>query len=135
MKSEQRGDLVVEDPNSESNGATPQGGESRMRGPKRLRLHRLPVSVPITFSGGYIFGQGSVLNLSDRGCLVDFITKRVPSGASLTLNLDLPGRQGAIKVDQAVVCWNKGQSFGVEFVGITPQDAARLYRFLLSVRR
>ncbi len=137
MKSEQRSKLVmmVEEEHTEPNETTPQGGESRMPGASRLRLRRLPVSVQISFSSENIFGQGTVTNLSERGCLVDFISKRVPSGASLTLQLDLPGRQGSIKVDQAVVCWTKGQRFGVQFVGITPQDAGCLHRFLISVRR
>lgn len=137
MKSAQRSGLLmmVEDDQTEVTETPPQGGESGMPGATRLRLRRLPVCVPVSFSGEYLFGQGSVSNLSERGCLVDFISQRVPSGASLTLQLDLPVRQGSIKVDQAVVCWTKGQSFGVQFVGITPQDAGCLHRFLSSVRR
>ncbi len=96
----------------------------------KLRFRRLPVRCPITFSGDYIFGKGTVINVSEGGWKVQSHHTRVPKGAYLTLQISLPNEDTPIKVDEAVVRWSKGREFGLEFVRMQPEEQARLRRFI-----
>ena len=95
-----------------------------------LRFHRLRVRCPITFSGDYVFGEGTVINISDRGWRVKSHRTRVPKVAHLTLQVTLPDHEAPMKVDLAAVQWSKGREFGLVFLHMQSEELARLRRFL-----
>ncbi len=96
----------------------------------KLRFPRLPVRCPITFSGDHIFGEGTVINISDRGGRVKSHNTRVPNGAHLTLQVSLPNHEAPMKVDLAVVQRSRGLEFGLLFLQMQAEESLRLRRFL-----
>ena len=96
----------------------------------KLRYRRFPIRCPVTFSGDYIFGEGTVMNISQGGWKVQSSNTRIPLGAYLTLQVTLPNQDAPIKVDQAVVRWAQGGEFGLEYLRMQPQEQARLSRFI-----
>ena len=96
----------------------------------KLRFPRLRVRCPITFSGDYIFGEGTVINISDRGWRVKSHKTRVPKGAHLTLQVSLLNHEAPMKVDLAAVQWSRGLEFGLVFLQMQAEESLRLRRFL-----
>ncbi len=88
---------------------------------------------PITFSGDYIVGEGTVSHISDRGWRVKSHHTRVPQGAQLTLQVSLPDHEAPMKVELAAVQWTKGQEFGVVLLRMQSAELARLRRFLVTL--
>ncbi len=101
----------------------------------KLRFPRLRVRCPITFSGDYDFGEGTVINISDRGGRVKSHKARVPKGTHLTLQVSLPNHEAPIKVDLAVVQWSKGLEFGLVFLQMQAEESLRLRRFVSTLER
>ncbi len=95
-----------------------------------LRFPRLRVRCPITFSGDYIFGEGTVITISDRGWRVKSHKTRVPKGAHLTLQVSLPDHEAPLKVELAAVQWSRGREFGLVFLRMQSVELACLRRFL-----
>ncbi len=96
----------------------------------KVRFPRLRARCPITFSGDYDFGEGTVINISDRGCRVKSHNTRVPKGAHLTLQVSLSNHEAPIKVDLAVVQWSRGLEFGLVFLQMQAEESLRLRGFL-----
>ncbi len=96
----------------------------------KVRFPRLRVRCPITFSGDYDFGEGTVINISDRGGRVKSHKARVPKGTHLTLQVSLPNHEAAMKVDLAAVQWSRGLEFGLVFLQMQAEESLRLRRFL-----
>ncbi len=101
----------------------------------KVRFPRLRVRCPITFSGDYDFGEGTVINISDRGGRVKSHKARVPKGTHLTLQVSLPNHEAPIKVDLAVVQWSKGLEFGLVFLQMQAEESLRLRRFVSTLER
>ncbi len=100
-----------------------------------LRFPRLRVRCPITFSGDYIFGEGTVTNISDRGWRVKSHNTRVPKGVHLTLQVSLPDHEAPMKVELAAVQWSKGRELGLVLLRMQSAELARLRRFIDSFDR
>ncbi len=96
----------------------------------KLRFPRLRVRCPITFSGDYNFGEGTVINISDRGGRVKSHNTRVPKGTHLTLQVSLSNHEAPMKVDLAAVQWSRGLEFGLVFLQMQAEESLRLRRFL-----
>lgn len=73
--------------------------------------------------------SGTALDLSIRGCRVQSFIPVIP-GLRLTLSIVVPEPESAIEVEQAVVRWNSGQEFGLEFASIAPEQLEKLARVL-----
>jgi len=101
----------------------------------KVRFPRLRARCPITFSGDYDFGEGTVINISDRGCRVKSHNTRVPKGAHLTLQVSLSNHEAPIKVDLAVVQWSRGLEFGLVFLQMQAEESLRLRRFVSTLER
>jgi hypothetical protein len=99
-----------------------QIGESRSS-------ERIALQCSIVLASGIQVGEGQVLNMSDRGCLVESSVS-VKAGDYLQLRFSLHESQPSMHVSQAVVCWAEGFRFGVEFLGMEEKDRTRLNRFL-----
>jgi hypothetical protein len=92
---------------------------------------RVPIQCSIVLASGIQVGEGQVLNMSDRGCLVESSVS-VKAGDYLQLRLSLPESEPSMRVSRAAVCWAQGFRFGVEFLGMEEKDRARLNRFVTT---
>lgn len=92
-----------------------------------LRRHpRFSVRFRSAFSSANIVdGEGSVLDLSLRGCRVFSLAELQP-GTTLQLRINVSDEEPPLRVDQAVVRWCRSKHFGVEFVTLQPEEWARL---------
>ena len=79
-----------------------------------------------------IGGEGSVVDLSIRGCRVASLTDVQP-GASLDVRIETDDHQPPIKIQQAVVRWSRAKEFGLEFVTMAPEEWARLQHVVKQI--
>jgi hypothetical protein len=99
-----------------------QIGESRSS-------ERIALQCSIALASGIQVGEGHVLNMSDRGCLVESSVS-LKAGDYLQLRLSLHESEPSMRVSRAVVCWAQGLRFGVEFIEMEEKDRARLNHFV-----
>ncbi|GKS58784.1 hypothetical protein YTPLAS18_23110 [Nitrospira sp.] len=85
-------------------------------------------------STNVIGGEGSVVDVSIRGCRIE-TTVQVHTGTVLELRLYLSKDEPPLDVAQAVVRWTRGRHFGVEFVGLEPEEWARLQHLVKDLER
>ncbi len=78
-----------------------------------------------TFSGNSQEGQGRTLDLSVGGCKIESDI-RVEQGATFEFRLHLPGLDWPLRVDEAMVRWTDGNTFGIAFIRIRPEEAVKL---------
>jgi len=90
---------------------------------------RIPLQCSIVLASGTQVGEGQVLNMSGRGCLVESSVS-VKAGDYLQLRFSLHESEPSMRVSRAGVCWAQGFRFGVEFLGMEERDRARLNRFI-----
>lgn len=99
------------------------------------RGRRLTMSRRLFFFGdGEFEGEATILDVSTNGCRATSLTE-VKVGLSLKLSLFLQDQQWPLRIDEAVVRWVAGQSFGLEFVGIRPAQRERLRAILMKAKR
>lgn len=90
---------------------------------KNLRFH---VQFRSSFSSiAMVGGEGSVVDLSIRGCRIESPTDVQP-GASLEVRIATIEHEPPIQIQQALVRWSRGQQFGLEFETMVPEEWARL---------
>jgi len=95
-----------------------------------LRFH---VRFHSSFSStGSVGGEGSILDLSIRGCRIESPTNVQP-GASLDVRILAAADGAPIRIQQAVVRWSRGRQFGLEFVTMVPEEWARLQRIVKQI--
>jgi len=85
------------------------------------------------FGDGEFEGEASVLDISTNGCRASSLTE-VKVGLSLKLSVFLQDQQWPLRIDEAVVRWMEGQTFGLEFVGIRPAQRERLRAILMKAK-
>ena len=76
-------------------------------------------------SGGQGEGQGRTLDLSTGGCLIE-TDLPVGVGASFECRIYVPGLDWPLRIDEAQVRWVKGNTFGVQFTKIQPDEETKL---------
>ena len=110
------------------------------QGQKRRRAPRLATHLPGRLTGR-VARPVTVIDLSVTGCLVQ-CGALLDQGAILDLDLDVGGEPLASKVrvaesyvDGAAAEPAAGYLAGLEFLGLPPQCAARLRRYLDEERR
>lgn len=87
---------------------------------------RFPVRFKSTFSSANLVGgEGSVLDLSIRGCRIESGLEVAP-GTTLDVRVQTDGDERPIQVNQAVVRWSRPPQFGLEFVTLVPEEWVRL---------
>ena len=93
---------------------------------EQRKNHRFPVQFRSSFSSiGMVGGEGSVVDLSVRGCGIESPTDVQP-GASLELRIAAIEHVPPIQIQAAIVRWSRGRQFGLEFEVIAPSEWARL---------
>ena len=72
-----------------------------------------------------VSGEGSVVDLSLRGCCVECKTS-VHAGSTLTVRVHVLPDEPPVTIGEAVVRWTREGRFGIEFVSLVPEEWARL---------
>lgn len=85
------------------------------------------------FAGARFIGEGTVLNLSPDGCLLEG-KRAVMEGSYLTVRLLLPDDSRALVIDVAAVRWVHMHYFGIEFLRLPALELHRLEQFLTAYR-
>jgi len=78
-----------------------------------------------TFSGRNDEGQGRTLDISSGGCKIESEMK-VTKGATFECRLHIPGLDWPLRIDEAMVRWVEGNTFGISFTRIRPEELAKL---------
>ena len=87
---------------------------------------RFPVQFRSSFSStAMVGGEGSLVDLSLRGCRIESPTEVQP-GASLELRIAVMEHGVPIQVQAAIVRWSRGQQFGLEFEVIASAEWVHL---------
>jgi len=116
---------------SSSGGRTHSPGQSD--GAER-RGRRLALNRRLFFFGDDEFeGEATILDISTHGCRATSLTE-VKAGATLKLSLFLQDQPWPLRIEEAIVRWVDGQSFGLEFVGIRPAQRERLRALLMNAK-
>ncbi|BFU92330.1 MAG: hypothetical protein NTAFB01_35170 [Nitrospira sp.] len=87
-----------------------------------------------TFSGQRQEGQGRTLDVSAGGCKIESDMK-VEQGAKFECRLHIPGLDWPLRIDEATVRWIDGNSFGIAFSRITPEECAKLKTVLSELEQ
>ena len=91
---------------------------------------RFPVLLPVTISGDHVQGQGTVVNLSARGCRMSTAAP-VPAGRVLRLKIHGTDGQPLFEISEAAVRSVQGNQAGFEFLKIS-EDAIREFKKILG---
>jgi hypothetical protein len=93
---------------------------------------RFAVQLPVSFSGDQLSDEGTILNVSTKGC---GITSDTVAGVAvyLQLTMQLREREEPVQVDLAAVRWVSATRFGVEFIKIRPEEGERLKQFVKAL--
>ena len=102
------------------------------RGPDTPLHPRFTAQFRSTFSGGQREGQGKTLDLSDGGCR---ITSDCPVvvNTSFECRIYAPGLSWPLRIDEAHVRWVKGNTFGLEFTAMHPEERAKLKQLIANL--
>jgi len=96
------------------------------------RGRRLSVSCRLFFFGEDDFeGEATVLDLSTNGCQATSLIQ-VHVGMTLRLSLFLHDQQWPLRIDEALVRWVSGATFGLEFTGIRPAQRERVRAIIMK---
>ena len=101
----------------------------RMSPPVVLSFARSELSV--SFDGDHQ-GEGTVVNLSAKGCKV-LSHVQVLVGDRLSLSLPIPRRTAPLDINPAYVRWIEDGCFGLEWTALTP-DVERTLLWLITAR-
>ena len=82
-----------------------------------------------TFSGQRQEGQGRTLDISAGGCKIESEMK-VELGTRFECRLHVPGLDWPLRIDEAKVRWIEGNTFGIGFTRISPQEFDKLQTVL-----
>ena len=100
---------------------------------ERRGISRAPVSFGLMYSGitedNVLMGDGTVVDLSKGGLGIRG-NHPVPLGMELTLFLYVPDSEDPLFVLEAIVAWENGRQFGVEFKKLSLREKNRLHSFL-----
>ena len=109
----------------------PQAIKEKTRTEKREQP-RFTSQFRSTISGGPGEGQGRTLDLSAGGCMIE-TDLPVVVGASFECRIYVPGLDWPLRIDEAQVRWVKGNTFGIQFVKIHPDEKAKLKQVIATL--
>jgi hypothetical protein len=107
---------------------------SKPRSQDRRVQPRFTTQFRSTFSGQRQEGQGRTLDVSSGGCKIESDMK-VEQGTKLECRLHIPGLDWPLRIDEASVRWVDGNSFGIAFSRITPEELAKLTTVLSELEQ
>lgn len=77
-------------------------------------------------------GEGSLLDLSIRGCRIESLTDVKP-GTTLEVRVEAIGGEPPIQIQAAIVRWSREQQFGLEFEVIAPTEWPHLQNIVKQI--
>ncbi|MCS6898132.1 MAG: PilZ domain-containing protein, partial [Nitrospira sp.] len=87
-----------------------------------------------SLSGQQQEGQGRTLDISAGGCKIESDLK-VEKGTIIECRIHVPGLDWPLRVDEALVAWTEGRTFGVWFTKMSPQEHGKLVAVLDELER
>lgn len=100
---------------------------------EQRKLFRFPVKFRSAFSSiGMVGGEGSVVDLSIRGCRIQSPTEVQP-GTSLEVRIVVTEHEAPILIQAAIVRWSREREFGLEFEVIIPTELRHLQDFVKQI--
>jgi hypothetical protein len=93
------------------------------------KIARIRVHFRSFFSASQVDGEGTVTDLSTKGCKIDSY-RLVEAGTALEVWLFLPDHDRPLKIQLAEVRWSRGREFGLEFLTMRSEDQDRIGRVL-----
>jgi hypothetical protein len=95
----------------------------------RREYERLPMSLPVAFSGDQIEGEGVLCDISMGGCT--FRTATLPAGGSIVrMALKISNDVQPVNIDAAVIRNTRKDHIGVEFLSFEAAERERLQLFI-----
>jgi c-di-GMP-binding flagellar brake protein YcgR len=77
------------------------------------------------FGADDLEGEATTVDLSTGGCMAQSAVE-VRLGMVLRLSVFLPDQPWPLRIEESIVRWVKGRTFGVEFTGLRPAQRERL---------
>ena len=98
------------------------------------RGRRLKLTCRLFFFGENDFeGEATILDLSTGGCQATSLSE-VQVGTTLRLSLFLQDQKWPLRIDEALVRWVKGPTFGLEFTKIRPAQRERVRAIIMKAK-
>ena len=98
------------------------------------RGRRLRLNCRLFFLGEDDFeGEATILDLSTGGCQATSLTE-VQVGTTLRLSLFLHDQEWPLRIDEALVRWVKGATFGLEFTRIRSAQRERVRAIIMKAK-
>lgn len=104
----------------------------KSRGTEKREHPRFTAQFRSTFSGGQREGQGKTLDLSDGGCRIES-DYPVVVNASFECRIYAPGLSWPLRVDEAQVRWVNGNTFGLQFTVMHPEERVKLRQVIANL--
>lgn len=102
---------------------TPAAVKSDSR--ERRAQPRFTTQFRSTFTSSLQEGQGRTLDVSLSGCKIESATV-VEKGTTFECRLHIPGFDWPLRIEEATIRWVAGNTFGLEFTRIRPEERAKL---------
>jgi len=105
------------------------------RRPQERRVQsRFTTQFRSTFSGQRQECQGRTLDVSAGGCKIES-DMTVEQGAKFECRLHVPGLDWPLRIDEATVRWVDGNTFGIGFTCISPEEFLKLKTVLSELEQ
>jgi hypothetical protein len=121
--------VATQDPRSARASASDNEAAKAERRGRRLKL-----SCRLFFFGEDDFeGEATILDLSTNGCQATSLIQ-VQVGMALRLSLFLHDEKWPLRIDNALVRWVSGATFGLEFTGIRSAQRERVRSIIMKAK-
>ena len=98
------------------------------------RGRRLKLNCRLFFFGADDFeGEATIIDISTGGCQATSLSE-VRVGTTLRLSLFLQDQEWPLRIDEALVRWVKGPTFGLEFTKIRPAQRERVRAIIMKAK-
>jgi hypothetical protein len=112
----------------------PRSAQLKSDPSERRTQPRFTAQFRSTFVSSHHEGQGRTLDLSMSGCKIESDTP-VTKGVAFECRLHVPGLDWPLRVDEAVIRWVAGNTFGLEFTRLLPEEQAKLKTVIENIEQ
>lgn len=106
-----------------------QRGQSYSPEGDKREYTRVQAEFSLTFKGKQVEGKGRLVDLAIRGCAMETDCS-INRGDVLQVTLKMPNAQPPVDIEAAVVRYNQGIRFGLEFLRISEKSEKELREFV-----
>ena len=105
------------------------GGAIRSGADDKRKYHRFSVAFPVSFGDEGAVRFGMVVDISREGCRIR-CGDPAPGDQYFKVEIWLNSSSDRLVIDLAVMRWSRPEEFGIEFIGMTPDNQASLRRII-----